>query len=193
MIAKFVHRRALLAFAVLPMVALLLTGISMLSIDRWLGDGLSALDFGAEPWTDTLRHAVFDWPPVLIGAYLLGAVPWIGGLVLGHHPPRVSASFLALGCAAGGLALSTRMNLPWTAPQAMMLAIDAAIAGVLYALLTHRPGRHLHASPLPTSPQNTELDDAALSDSSMPYSTASPTTLSTLDPHDLPTTLSAGY
>lgn len=193
MIAKVVHRRALLAFAFLPLFALILAGISMLSIDRWLGDGLSALGTHAEPWIDTLRHAVFDLPPVLAGAYLLGALPWFGGLVLGHHPPRVSATFLALVCAAGGLALSNLIDLPWTAPQAVMLAIDAAVAGVLYALLTHRPGHRPVPSTESIWPLGPEPVEESVPHSSMLHTTASLADVSTLDPHDLPTTVSPEF
>jgi hypothetical protein len=135
---RWIHRRAVLGFLLLPWftLALLLAGLAV--IDLFWGDGLIARQWVQEPRRVLLRQIAGD---VIQGAGLLhlgGLLPWLVGLLLGRAPRRVSGALLALAWSSIGLGLGLQAGLSLQQPQVPLLASVFALAGLLYALSTHR-------------------------------------------------------
>lgn len=185
MIHRWIHRRALLAWLLLPWLALLLAGGGLLLIDLTLGDGVARQDWVLRPPREALGQIVMDLPLLLAGLYGAGSVVWLMGVALGSRSARRSALVLGVLCAAGGLMLGRLVGLSWHQPASLVLGSVALTIGGLYAALTHRPTprvlRRL-SPPVPPPPPPPP-----------PQPPPSPPPVPTLMRHEPPTTLPVEY
>lgn len=136
--SRWIHRRAVLAFLVLPWLTLVAVVGGCLLIDALLGDAVILQDWIQEPRRDWLLAWLRDLPWLLGALYLAGAVPWLLGVLLGGRPPLRTAVVVGVLCGGGTLALLMQeVATPWQ-PVVLLITGVATLAGAFYALLTHR-------------------------------------------------------
>ena len=170
LISRWIHRRAVIGFLLLPWLTLVLALGGLAAVDLLLGDGVLAQQWAQEPRRELLRQLGLDLLWIVGALYLLGALPWLGGLLLGALPAPSS-----------GLQ-----------PQSLVLGGVCALAGLLYALSTRR-ARVRPARRLPVSVFQEE-DAVAATPPSRPARTRAPAPLPVLtERHDAPTTLPAEH
>lgn len=136
--SRWIHRRAVLAFLVLPWLTLVVAVGGCLLIDALLGDAVILQDWVQEPRRDWLLAWLRDLPWLLGVLYLAGAVPWLLGVMLGGRPPLRTA--VVVGALCGGATLALLMQevaTPWQ-PAVLLITGVATLVAALYALLTHR-------------------------------------------------------
>ena len=139
MIHRWIHRRALLAWLLLPWLAMLLAVVGMVAIDLTLGDGVSMQDWYLRPHADWFWQALGELPLLLAGLYGCGTVAWTLGVLMGGRPARRSLLALGLLCGAAGLASGSLIGFSWYHPTSLLLGAVALFTGGLYAALTQRP------------------------------------------------------
>jgi hypothetical protein len=139
LIHRWIHRRAALAWLLLPWLALLLAGLGLTVVDAVFGDGVLLQDWRVRARNEWLWPALLDLPLLLAGLYGLGSVVWGCGVLAGGRSARRTAVVLGLLCGAGGLALGGLVGLAWNRPASLVLGVVALGIGIGYAALTHRP------------------------------------------------------
>ncbi|MEX8495653.1 hypothetical protein [Sphaerotilus sp.] len=135
MIHRWIHRRAVLAWLLLPWLALLLTAIGLIAIDLTLGDRVTAQDWALRIHPEWLWQSMADLPLLMAGLYACGSVAWTLGLLMGGRSARRASLVLGLLCGGGGVLV----GLAWYQPASLVLGSVALVTGGLYAALTHRP------------------------------------------------------
>ena len=193
MLSRWIHRRAVLAFLLLPWLTLLLALAGLALLDHLLGDQVISQQWALEPHRELLRQLGVDllW---LVGAlYLLGTLPWLGGLLLGGGALVWAAVLLVVLCGTAGIGLGLFAGLKAMQPQSLLLGAVCALSGLLYALATHRepppPPRGLPRSRF-------DLPDDGLPPAPPPTTRPSrvPPPLPVLtDRHEAPTTIPAEH
>ena len=192
LISRWIHRRAVIGFLLLPWLTLVLALGGLAAVDLLLGDGVLAQQWAQEPRRELLRQLGLDLLWIVGALYLLGALPWLGGLLLGALPAPSSGLMLMLICGAAGLGLGLFAGLSVLQPQSLVLGGVCALAGLLYALSTRR-ARVRPARRLPVSVFQEE-DAVAATPPSRPARTRAPAPLPVLtERHDAPTTLPAEH
>lgn len=185
MIHRWIHRRALLAWLLLPWLALLLVAVGLLLIDMTLGDGVTAQDWRFRQRRDWLWQGMTDLPMLLGGLYGAGSLAWGLGVLLGGRSARRAVLVLSGLCGLGGLMLGRPVDLDWHHPASLVMGVVALISGGLYAALTHRPTpRVLRRRPQPVEPRPAPPPPP-------PPPPPSPAPVPTLIRHEAPTTLPA--
>lgn len=139
MIHRWIHRRAVLAWLLLPWLALLLAAVGALVADLTLGDGVALQDWHLRPHADWFWQTVGDLPLLLAGLYGASTVVWTLGVLMGGRSARRSSLVLGLLCGAAGLVAGSLVDLAWYRPTSLVLGALAFVTGGLYAALTHRP------------------------------------------------------
>lgn len=159
MIHRWIHRRAVLAWLLLPWLALLLTAIGLVVVDLTLGDGVTAQDWALRLRSEWLQQGLADLPLLLAGLYAAGSVAWTMGVLMGGRSARRASLVLGLLCGVGGVLLGGLVGLAWYRPASLVLGGVALTVGGLYAALTHRPRLRVQrrqtwapAPPPPTPP-----------------------------------------
>ena len=190
MIHRWIHRRAVLAWLLLPWAALLLAFAGLAAVDVVLGDGVVLLDWRQRAQTERWRHVLTDLPLLMAGLHAIGTVPWGLGVLMGGRSARRASVVLGLLCALASLWCAWWFGLAWQQPASLVLALTAFVIGGLQAALTHRPLPALHrrrpprvvgeAPPVPPPPPPPPPKPAA-------------TPIPTLMRHEPPTTQPAEY
>lgn len=139
MIHRWIHRRALLAWLLLPWLAMLLAAVGIVAVDLTLGDGVAMQDWNLRPHTEWFWQVLGDLPLLLVGLYGCGTVAWALGVLMGGRSARRSSLVLGLLCGAAGLAAGSLVGLTWHRPTSLVLGTVAFFTGGLYTALTHRP------------------------------------------------------
>jgi hypothetical protein len=135
---RWIHRRAVLAFLVLPWLTLVIAVGGCVLLDGLLGDALILQDWVQAPRREFLAAWLRDLPWLLGAMYALGALPWLLGVLLGGRPPVRTALVVAALCGGAGYALLAQTSVsPWH-PAVWLIVATLASSGALYALLTHR-------------------------------------------------------
>jgi hypothetical protein len=189
LIHRWIHRRAVLAWLLLPWLAVLLAAFSLVAIDLTVGDRVAAQD-----WTQRLRRewlwqSLADLPLLMAGSYVCGTAAWALGILMGDRPARRAAVVLGLLCGTGGVMLGGLVGLSWYRPASLALGIVSLTIGGLYAALTHRPrlrvaSRQTWAPAIPPAPA-----PAPVAPAKPPAARPIPT----LIPHEPPTTQPVEY
>lgn len=148
MIHRWIHRRALLAWLLLPWAGLLLVAVGLTAVDLALGDGVSRQDWRLRAHLDWPWQALADLPWLLAGLYAVGTVAWGLGVLMGGRSARRASVVLGLLCSAGGVMLGSLVGLDWHRPASLVLGVAALVTGGLYAALTHRPRPQVHRRPV---------------------------------------------
>lgn len=189
LIHRWIHRRALLAWLLLPWLALLLVAPGIILIDQVLGDGVTSQDWGLRQHRDWLWQGAIDLLLLLAGLYGAGSVVWVVGVLLGGRSARRAIVLLGLLCGWGGLMLGGLIGLDWSHPASLVMGIVALIVGGFYAALTHRPTpRVLRRVARPVDPLPDPMPPPP-----PPLRVPSPPPVPTLMRHEAPTTLPADY
>ncbi len=150
MIDRWIHRRAVLAWLLLPWLAWLLLGVGLAAVDWLLGDAVLLQDWRLRTRSDWLWPGLSDLGVLLAGLYAVGTVAWLSGVLVGGRAARRTCVLLGLLCGAGALALADWAGVAWHQPTALVLGAVALVTGGLYAALTHRPRpRVLRRRPVP--------------------------------------------
>jgi hypothetical protein len=136
--SRWIHRRAVLAFLVLPWLTLVVTVGGLLLVDTMLGDAILLQDWLQEPRRDWLLGWLRDLPWLLGALYVAGAVPWLLGVLLGGRPPLRTALVTGLLCGGSTWVLLTGGVFGAWQPGVWLVSVVALVIGALYALLTHR-------------------------------------------------------
>ncbi len=136
--SRWIHRRAVLAFLVLPWLTLVAALGGLLLIDTLLGDAVLLQDWLQESRRDWLLAWLRDLPWLLGALYAVGTVPWLLGVLLGGRPPLRTALVTGLLCGGSTWALLTDGFARSWQPGVWLVSATALLIGALYALLTHR-------------------------------------------------------
>lgn len=152
MIHRWIHRRAVLAWLLLPWLALLLAATSLIVIDLTLGDRVLAQDWILRVRSEWLWQGLADLPLLMAGLYACGSIAWALGILMGGRSARRVSLVLGLLCGAGGVLLGGLVGLAWHRPASLVLGGVALVTGGLYAALTHRPRPRVQRRPTWTPP-----------------------------------------
>lgn len=139
MIHRWIHRRALLAWLLLPWLAALLAAAGSVAVDLTLGDGVAMQDWSQRPSAEWFWQALADLPLLLLVLYGSGTIAWALGVLMGGRSARRASLVLGLLCGAAALAAGTLVGLRWFWPTSLLLGTVAFVTGGFYAALTHRP------------------------------------------------------
>ena len=77
LISRWIHRRAVIGFLLLPWLTLVLALGGLAAVDLLLGDGVLAQQWAQEPRRELLRQLGLDLLWIVGALYLLGALPWL--------------------------------------------------------------------------------------------------------------------
>ena len=94
LISRWIHRRAVIGFLLLPWLTLVLALGGLAAVDLLLGDGVLAQQWAQEPRRELLRQLGLDLLWIVGALYLLGALLWLGGLLLGGGAATVPSAAL---------------------------------------------------------------------------------------------------